>query len=150
MLKDGGVVEGDIVVGADGAYSAARMIMWEHAGEGIPKEDKTAMIAKYQCLFGCSTLVDGLCRDEMWETHAPRLYFQLFTQPGRVYFLVVRPLERTEVYPNWTRYSDEDAQAFAEKVLDHPIGRSLKFRDIWDARIRYRLANLEQGVLKKW
>jgi 2-polyprenyl-6-methoxyphenol hydroxylase-like FAD-dependent oxidoreductase len=39
---------------------------------------------------------------------------------------------------------------FAEAIGDHALGKGLKFRDAWGNRIRYKFANLEQGVLKPW
>lgn len=149
-LEDGSMVEGDFVVGADGVYSTVRELMWSKAREKVPKEDKTAMVANFKVLFGCSTQIEGMGHDEGWETHGPKLYFQLFTQPGRTYWFAARPHEKPEVYPDWSSYTEEDAEAFAKEIADRPLGRSLKFKAIWDNRIRCKLTNLEQGMLKKW
>jgi 2-polyprenyl-6-methoxyphenol hydroxylase-like FAD-dependent oxidoreductase len=64
QLEDGTVIDGDIVIGADGVNSTVRKIMWEKGGSRIPNSDKTAMTARFQCLFGCSAQLPCMGPDE--------------------------------------------------------------------------------------
>ncbi|KAK7932132.1 FAD-dependent monooxygenase [Apiospora marii] len=145
VLADGGVHEGDVVIGCDGIHSAVRQLLWERAHRLRPGlitvDEKQRIRATYTALTGIAPYqpgsVGGLA---MSSTAHDGFSFLFLTQPDHLYFS----------YPNRLRFTDADADAVAARVLDCPVSETLVFGDIWKARKRGQLIALEEGVLSHW
>ncbi|CAI6099010.1 unnamed protein product [Clonostachys chloroleuca] len=156
LLSDGVVHEGDIVIGCDGAHSAVREIMWERAHQLSPglitASEKQTMKATYTCLIGVAPYQHGLGTNVLSSVSNDRFSFLFLTQPEQIFFIVPIKMPNGQVskYPNRLRFTDEDVQAEANKILDYPISDTLVFGDIWKTRVRGQLVSLEEGILSHW
>ncbi|KAI0842701.1 FAD binding domain protein [Hypoxylon sp. FL0890] len=153
-LKDGSVEKGDIVIGADGVRSAIRSIMWENANREKPGlitvDEKTSMKTYWKCLVGMGPAALELGESDMTVVHDDRFSFLALTQPDRAFWFVFVALDEPFSWPRRARYTDEDAEALAVEVADHPVSDSLVFGELWRNRYRGALISLEEGVLEHW
>lgn len=170
VLADGGVHEGDVVVGCDGIHSAVRRLLWERAHRLCPGlvtvEEKQRIRASYTGLVGVAPYqpggVGGLA---MSSASHHGFSFLFLTQPDALYFSVFirrlpggggngsgsqSPGGGPSKYPNRLRFTDADADAVAARLADCPVSETLVFGDIWQARTRGQLVALEEGVLSHW
>ncbi|KAK3346137.1 hypothetical protein B0T25DRAFT_270029 [Lasiosphaeria hispida] len=139
---DGTSYTGSIVLGADGVHSTIRRLL-------LPAL-RTPFTATYQCLFGTSPLPALLPPGEMTELASGPLSIQILTTPTlAVWFLYLRhPTPRP---PSTSSYPDAEMHALAARYAAHAASHSgLLFRDLWDSRIRAKLVDLEEGVLRTW
>ena len=86
----------------------------------------------------------------MIDTHDNLTSFHLFTQPDYVFWFANVKLEETLTWPFRTRYSEEDMEVVAKKYAEHAVSKTLTFGDLWETKIRAKLANLEEGVFQHW
>ena len=89
-----------------------------------------------------------LCDSDMTVVHDDRFSFLLLAQPSCTFFFVLFYLDRP--IKGRTRYTNEQAEALAATLADHPITPNLKFGDIWENKVRGALVSLEEGVLEHW
>ena len=82
--------------------------------------------------------------------HNRRYSFLILTQPDKVFFFVFFRLGDPFTWPNRKRFTEQDADIAAAKVLDHPISETVVFGELWQKRIRGSLICLEEGILKHW
>ena len=86
----------------------------------------------------------------MIETHSKGHAFHFFTQKEHtIWFLYVR-LDQPVVWPDKIEYTEEDAAALAKEYGEDILTKKVKFHELWDTRIRARLAAVEEGVQKRW
>ncbi|KFY11406.1 hypothetical protein V492_04487 [Pseudogymnoascus sp. VKM F-4246] len=148
---DGTVEEGSIVIGCDGVYSPVRGMMRDVAlkSPGKPDNIETPMKAQYQLLAGHLRRIPTLEVHRLWEIRKSKgLSMQIFMLDNEGWFLIYRRLPKPAY--QYTKYTDEDAEAFAKDIMDDPVMDGMKFRDIWEARKWVRLVNIEEGFVKKW
>lgn len=140
-LSDGSVEEGDIVIGADGVHSKVRDFMWDYASEigatSIVEADKNAFFTEIGGMFGVSNQKDefGLSQGESNVTYGYRTSKLIFTQPGKVYWAIMYPVEKSRP-PKSLRVSDADMEEMAARLGDLPVTEKVKFRDLWLNRTR--------------
>jgi 2-polyprenyl-6-methoxyphenol hydroxylase-like FAD-dependent oxidoreductase len=84
----------------------------------------------------------------MIETHNTGFSFQVLAQSKRVFWFLYVKLDAPSYSP--ARYTDADAEKLAQQYLDKPITSTLIFRQLWESRVRVKLANLEEGMQKRW
>lgn len=92
----------------------------------------------------------GLGQRDMTVVHNKQYSFLTLTQPDHVFFFVFFLLEKPFTWPKRERYTDEDAEALAASVADHPISPSMVFGELWKKRYRGTLISIEEGVLEHW
>ncbi|KAK8053173.1 FAD-dependent monooxygenase [Apiospora saccharicola] len=147
-LTDGGVHEGDVVIGCDGIHSAVRELLWERAQRLCPGlitvEEKQRITATYTCLTGIAPYQPGgVGGQAMSSASFDGFSFLFLTQPDHVYFFVfIRNLpggdggngskcKGASKYPNRLRFTDADADAVAARVLDCPVSETLGVLSHW-------------------
>ena len=92
----------------------------------------------------------GLGGRDMTVVHDKRYSFLALTQPDRVFFFVFFRLKKSFSWPKRERYTDEDAEALAASIADHPVAPTMVFGELWNKRHRGALISLEEGVLEHW
>ncbi|CAJ2505538.1 Uu.00g129320.m01.CDS01 [Anthostomella pinea] len=154
-MGDGTVEKGDMVLGCDGVYSYVRRLMWDHANKVhpglIPKQEQEAGFAvEWKCLIGVGPPAPSLGAADLTFVHENRFSFVLLAQPHCTFFFVLFLLDKPLRSTSRVRYTDQEAEALAASIADHPLTDSLKFSELWDNRTRGALISLEEGVLEHW
>jgi 2-polyprenyl-6-methoxyphenol hydroxylase-like FAD-dependent oxidoreductase len=151
LCKDGSIMEGSIVVGCDGVHSRVRQILREKqllSGQR-PTDSKKPMKTTYNGLVGLCPLPASLKTGTVWECRGGKgRSFHILTGPEDAYFFVYQRLDK----PHYERprYTDEDAEALARNVMDHPVTDHLKFSDLWKAKKWATLVDYQEGFLDRW
>lgn len=166
---DGTAVEGSIVVGCDGVHSAVRQKMdemreqeeaaqnqvtcWGRLGlfGSKKKSDPHPMKTSYYGIIGWAPLPKGFQPGAAYETRSdnkPKQSFQVLTSPDAAYFLLYRQLDspRTER----VRYTEDDMEALAKSVADHPLNEDVTFGDLWNTRHWALMTDYQEGFVDKW
>lgn len=156
---DGTQYDGSIVVGADGVHSVVRQYIRTLALQASSKavidniDEEKPFTCEYRTLW-CSfpSQYDG---DEDhggpgtgWETHSSDHSLQYLIGHDRSWIFVYERLPSPT--RESTRYTEDDAVAFAERWGDLAVGDKLKVKDVFPQRYHAGMANLEEGILKRW
>lgn len=176
--EDGTAYHGDLVVGADGVHSVVRSEIWRIAHEEqpglIPDSEKSrkphlekssiyvitssidrsirkGIRAVFSCVFGVSTPVPGMTHWDHVVRYNDRFCILIFPGiGGKIFWLVISKLDKTYFYPNIPRFTKDDAVARCEDIMDLPIWREIKFRDIWAKKKMFTMNPLEEYLMKVW
>ncbi|KAG0259686.1 hypothetical protein DFQ27_003934 [Actinomortierella ambigua] len=158
---------GDVLVGADGAYSVIRQELYKQlqAKDKLPKEDDTIPPYNTCCLVGVTnpmpedTIIvpeDESRLDSVMYKSSP--YFTaFFTQPNRrVFWMVVKQVDdfqtRDEESVKSGEWGPEGAQAMIEEVgeLMSPFGKPLSVYIENTAQDGISKVTLEEKLYKTW
>lgn len=158
LCTDGSSYEADLLIGADGVHSTVRRLVFPELLTNLPQSIKAAAASaelcpfpsSFKCIFGCGPKGDILPAGNMIEIQRRDMtWFLLTTETIVVWFFFIR-LEKPTY--NRTRYSEEEAEEWAERYKDQPVWKEGKvvFGDLWKTRERATLTNLEEGILENW
>ncbi|KAH6869793.1 hypothetical protein B0T10DRAFT_593155, partial [Thelonectria olida] len=146
--------EGSILAGADGVASKVRGELWklvEPIQPELVRHDKNSMFAEYRCLFGIASSVQGLeAGDFDIGYNIDQSIFTITVKNGRVYYFVVERLKAVCRIGNIPHYSQAEAEEFAIQHGDMCIRPDLKFSELWEKTISFRLVALEEAKFKIW
>lgn len=155
--EDGSSYVGDILVGADGIYSAVRREMWKCADVIQPglitEAERRCVSSEYQVLYGMSSATAGLHKGNYDVTYMKDRSTMVITgKENTVYWFIFKKLDRVYHVGEIPRYTKEDAANFAEQNLDINIEKEPKvtFGDIWRNRKCYTLVATEEASFNTW
>ncbi|KAF4416113.1 FAD/NAD(P)-binding domain-containing protein [Fusarium austroafricanum] len=141
---------GDILAGADGVRSKTREKLWKLAKPKHPellRHDEN----KYRCLFGIASSVHHLeAGDFDVGYNTGRSSLTVAGKNGRVYYFVFERLKAVYRIKNIPHYSQAEAEEFAIRHGDMYIRPNLKFSDLWEKTVSFRLVALEEANFKVW
>ncbi|KAL4901497.1 hypothetical protein BDW74DRAFT_187705 [Aspergillus multicolor] len=150
--EDGRTYKGDLVVGADGVHSKVRSELWTAAqrhGNRIPTKEQQGMA--YCCIFGISSPVKGLNAGEQVNGLFDGVTFiTIHGKNGRIYWFLIKKLERRYTYPDTPRLGPDDAASIAERFRSIPLCNGVTFGQVWDSREISRITPLEEGLFETW
>lgn len=152
--EDGSTHAGSIVLGADGVHSRVRALMREAAlaEDGAREADLDAarpFPAAYKTMWATVPRRWEFTPGSHHVTHGEGASLQLLNASRRAWVFVYEKLERPTT--ERARFTEADMAAFAARHGDMPIaGGRLRLRDIIGERRAAGMANLEEGVLKRW
>lgn len=107
--------------------------------------------AEYCLLFGLSTPIPGLSHEP--DQSVVNKNFCFLTIPcsrGRFGWFIFAKLDKRYEVPNLPRYSQKDADDFAQPYMDYSITEQVLFRDVWKHRIVAGLAPQEEYLADRW
>ena len=117
----------------------------------IDRLTQKGLRAVLSCVFGVSTPIPGMTHWDNIVRYNNRFCILIFPGiGGKIFWLVISKLDKTYVYPNIPRFTREDAVARCESILDLPIWRDVKFRDIWARRKMFTMNPLEEFLVRTW
>ncbi|KAL4959585.1 FAD-dependent oxidoreductase [Aspergillus stella-maris] len=136
---DGSVVEGDLVVGADGVRSIVRRQMWDYMdSKGLQLEaskEREAMVSEYSCVFGISTATPGLVPGTSHRTFGQGWSFlTIIGREGRVYWFFFKKFDR--------KYAALEIPRFDQTRVDQYVAPYLA--------ITNTLLPLEEACFQRW
>ncbi|KAG0345459.1 hypothetical protein BG004_003696 [Podila humilis] len=171
--SDNSLYHADIIVGADGAYSAVRQIMYKdpEVAPTIPAADKESLPFKCVCLVGQTIGLDPEDFPQLDEWHAPGstvlaettmcTWLTVTTAQDTVCWMMVHFMDKESYKRNdsfrTTEWGPESAEALAREVRDFRVpggrdGVELTLGDYLDktpARFLSKVV-LEEIVFEKW
>ncbi|KAI1120971.1 hypothetical protein F5Y10DRAFT_289089 [Nemania abortiva] len=150
-LADGTVVDGSIVIAADGVHSPARQLI-----EGLTKPENmtpgSPMVPGYLSLFGHTRSVPGgITPGDFAESHGPGVASQSVRMNGAAYFTVLKRLDKYGVAEK-QKFTSEDMDKFAEEMANITVFPGVKLKEIWPLRDKPTaiLTCQEEGIANKW
>jgi hypothetical protein len=109
------------------------------------------MSAEYRSLFGIASGVQLLEKGDLdIGYHNGRSTVTIAGKNGRVYYFVCERLKAVYQIGCIPHYSQTDAEKFAIQHRDMHIRPNLKFSDLWEKTISFRLVALEEAKFKIW
>ncbi|KAL0475557.1 FAD/NAD(P)-binding domain-containing protein [Neurospora intermedia] len=158
-LADGSLIQGSIVVGADGVHSRTRQIMdslvAQHALNPARLANKP-MVSTFYGIFGRASNIDlGIEPEVFFESRGGGpggAVVQCLATKGIVQFVTLKPLPGGPTSERSPRYSDEEMDAYAASLADVAVCPGVTFGDVWAKvqRKSTRMLNQEEGFLDNW
>lgn len=145
-FADGSEDEGSIVVGADGVYSKVRDCIIQHVPQHVFKHKPYRI--SFRALYGVGPLPTGMDPGVVREIPHEGWWFQIMTQPQRIFWMLYQSLDRPLEQPLF--YGKGEAEALAAEHGDCPVGEGFTFKQLRDSKTFEKLAVLEEGVATKW
>jgi hypothetical protein len=178
VTKDGSMYMGDLLVGADGVHSRIRSEMWRLADTKDPglithrektgmsprhlcpfnnqaamaeRNCTTGMRTEYACIFGISSPINGWNAGEQVNALYDGLTIvTIHGQGGRIFWFIIKKLERKYTYPDRPTFPPETAEGIADNLKSFRIWRNVYVKDLWDQREVASMTPLEENVFRIW
>ncbi|KAI1433776.1 hypothetical protein GGR50DRAFT_463560 [Xylaria sp. CBS 124048] len=146
-LKNGSIIEGSIIIGADGVHSKTRSVMHRLSHDSSEKH----MLSSFHCIFGRVPIPENFIEPEVfYESGGAGAVVQALATKDRIQFVALKPM--TEPSTSRRRYTDQDMEEFAESIGDVAIYRGVTFRDLWKRAKKNDtiMINQEEGLMSRW
>ncbi|KAI3242676.1 hypothetical protein DTO012A9_632 [Penicillium roqueforti] len=159
ICTDGSFYEGDLVVGADGVHSKTRSEMWRVVEQNIcddfdVQQERRAMMAEYQCMFGISSPIPGLDAGMTDDTLARDVSMVVASgKDGKIFWFLFKRMPQVYQSHEIPRFDSADTLKFAEQYFDFPVqsdASNIKFSDLWERRETATLVPLEEADFARW
>ncbi|ORY71427.1 uncharacterized protein BCR38DRAFT_10163 [Pseudomassariella vexata] len=147
QLANGRIVEGSVVIGADGVHSKSRKLMHKLAGQGPPEE----MISSFHGIFGWADISDlSIEREVFFESRGAGAVIQCLGTPKKLRFVTLKPLPET--FTGRKRYTRQEMEEYAASVGDIAVCPGVKFKDVWERaeKDKAQMLNQEEGFMSRW
>ncbi|KAI1120190.1 FAD/NAD(P)-binding domain-containing protein [Nemania abortiva] len=151
-LKNGTVVHGTIVIGADGVHSRTRALMQLARGQSTSSNEKRTMTPNYRGIFGRASNSElNIEPGVLFESRGAGSVIQCLSTKDDVRFVTITP-QPLETSSTQEQYSLEDKDKYVATIADVKVLPSVTFADIWkDAdRSAAVLVEQEEGFLDVW
>ncbi|KAF9154698.1 hypothetical protein BGX21_004377 [Mortierella sp. AD011] len=160
--------EGNILVGADGAYSAVRESLYEHMDERglLPASDKEPLKCSTICLVGQTHPLepkefqypeDNVCVYESMLLNDKPIFIVIFTTAEKtICWMLLQFLDqetsKTDKNFRSSEWGPEAAGAMCNEVRNYPVVRGMKMGDLIDATPKEVICKvmLEEKLFETW
>ncbi|KAI0905302.1 hypothetical protein F4823DRAFT_145234 [Ustulina deusta] len=153
-LADGSVVDGSMVVAADGVHSPTRELIQRLRGDSSSTgnlDSTPEMVATFMSLFGHTRGVrEDIALGDFVESHGPGIASQSTRLDDTIFFTVLKRLDRRTSEKR--SFTSAEVDKFAQEMSDVNIFPGVKLKEIWPLRehANVMLLNQEEGLAKKW
>ncbi|KAK4227462.1 hypothetical protein QBC38DRAFT_536526 [Podospora fimiseda] len=143
--SDGTSYSSTIIIGADGIHSQVRQAMYS---------EPSPFKANYRILWFSIPRPDSIPSTSGFEAHGKDFLSQCLNTKEESFMIVYQRIP-SHLKPPITKhvvYTEKDIEDLAKECGSTPLGESgLTLKDVWHQKLRPAgMANLEEGVLKKW
>ncbi|KAI1398670.1 hypothetical protein F4819DRAFT_489368 [Hypoxylon fuscum] len=146
-LLNGNVVNGSIVIGADGVHSKVRKVMYNLAGKLSPEY----MASSFHGIFGWADTTDLPIEPAVFfESRGTGAVVQCLGTPERLRFVTLKPL--AETVTGRKKYSRQEMENYAASLADVVVCPEVTFKDVWARTDKdgARMLNQEEGFMSVW
>ena len=152
FCQDSSSYEGDFIVGADGAFSKIRKLMYEKIDrEILPVTDKEHLKVEYSAIFGVSKQSPNIRCNGRLEWHIqPNLSYFLHVQPNNEVTWFLGENSKDNNIKEINKYRKSDIVDIKNKYKDLLTNHNCKFGDILDRSIVNVNVNLEEKLFETW
>ncbi|KAF3002124.1 hypothetical protein E8E14_000136 [Neopestalotiopsis sp. 37M] len=155
ITKDGQVVEGTLVVGADGVHSTVRDEMIRLGNKlqpgYFPAGEPDRVPCFYRCSFGIAQHVPGYANGELNRNWGEDWSGLIISGPeDRVYWFIFDRLPKPRYGSDIPKYTKEDEAKFVKKFWDMSITDKVTFGQIYSKKLTSTLTPLHEMVWEKW
>ncbi|ETS84422.1 hypothetical protein PFICI_02447 [Pestalotiopsis fici W106-1] len=155
ITKDGQVVVGSMIVGADGVHSTVRDEMIRLGNTlrpgYFPVGEPERVPCFYRCSFGIAQHVPGYANGELNRIWAENWSGLIISGPeDRVYWFLFDRLPKPKYGSNIPKYTKEDEAEFVKEFWDKAITDKVTFGQIYSKKLSSTLTPLHEMVWKKW
>ncbi|KAI0144512.1 hypothetical protein GGR57DRAFT_324284 [Xylariaceae sp. FL1272] len=150
-LSDGTSEDGSVIIGADGAHSQTREIMWKLAKEtgrqDIGKEE-SPILSNYQILFGRATYIPGLEKGTFYQSHGQGRCTQITAGDDTMHFGIYRKLPSPTTVKK--EYTEAEVEEFMTSFADVYVMPGLTFKELAKHFEWTRLVNQHEALMENW
>ncbi|TGJ84561.1 hypothetical protein E0Z10_g4202 [Xylaria hypoxylon] len=153
-LADGSVVDGSIVIGADGVHSPARELIQRLESDSSATGDlkpTSPMVTTFMSLFGHTRGVrEDVALGDFAESHGPGIASQSTRLDDTMYFTILKRLDKPTSEKR--KFTEGDVNKFVHEMSDMAIFPGVKLKEIWPLREQANavLLHQEEGLADKW
>lgn len=146
-LIDGSIVEGSILIGADGVHSKTRQVMQNQAGD----HNGEGMTANFHGIFGWASVSDLSIEPEVFfESRGAGAVIQCLGTPDKLRFVTLKPLPQK--ITGRKRYTRQEMEEYAASIAHVAICPGVTFSDVWARanKENLQMLNQEEGFMARW
>ncbi|KAI8933146.1 hypothetical protein NX059_009787 [Plenodomus lindquistii] len=152
---DGSVIEGNIVIGADGIHSVVRREMWRIADQegSFPLKNREVPPTYYKCIFGISKPNSKFPQHNAQQNQGNNYSYLVITGPEhRIYWFLFEKLPQPVygLHEKIPRYTDADKDALAAAHANDMINENLTFGELYETQRISTLQALPEVVFSRW
>jgi len=143
--------EADFIVGADGAFSKIRRLMYDDINDILPNSDKEPLNSEYSAIFGVSKESPNIKSNGRLEWHIqPNLSYFLHVQPNNEITWFLGEKDKSKNTTVLDKYKKTDIEKIKDKYKDLKTNHGCNFGDILDRAIVSVEVNLEEKIFSTW
>lgn len=159
---DGSTFQGSIVLGADGVHSKTRTLMRDLALSQDTQPDWKEAVepfsTEYRCLWSSFPLPAEVEQGYVTDAQSKDMSLMFLAGKERGWILLFKRIVPSEASTATTkpekatraRWTESDMRTFAMQFAEFPVTETLKVKDVYEARLNEGMADLEEGILKRW
>ncbi|KAI1261458.1 FAD/NAD(P)-binding domain-containing protein [Xylariaceae sp. FL1019] len=150
-LSDGTIEEGSIVIGADGAHSATRDIMWrlaKEAGRRDIAQEESPVVSNYQILFGRATYIPGVEKGTFFQSQGRGRCTQISAGDDTMHFGIYRKLPGPTTAKK--EYTQAEVEEFMASFADVYVMPGLTVKELAKHFEWTRLVNQHEALMENW
>jgi FAD dependent monooxygenase len=109
------------------------------------------MTVEYACAFGISSTVPGLeAGDQVNAFYDGLTIVTIHGKDGRVFWFIIKKLEKTYIYPDSVRFSMEDATQLCQELVGVRVVDNITFGHVWAKKESVSMTALEENIFRTW